>query len=847
MKYLYSTSFLLFLCLCTYGGIIRGKVTDTKGEQLPYATIYIEGTTIGVSANGIGDYELSIAPGTYKVVCQYVGYKQNSFNITVSGNEVIQHSFMLKDESTEMKEVVIHASGEDPAYAVIRQAIKRRKFHLDQVQSFQTGIYFKGVMRSRHLPDKFMGQKVKTADLGVDSAGKGVLYLTEEDADYYSDGKKEKTVIHSVHESGDKSGLGFSQFPSVITFYDNNVDIFGKTSRGYISPVSENALNYYRYKLLGTFQDHGHLINKIQVIQKRSYEPCFNGTIYITEDEWGIHSLDLTLTKQSGMDMIDTLKVEQLFLPLKEDTWVIKSQVLYFTVKFMMFDIMASGVAVYNNQKVNEPIPDSVFAGKVVSKYDKTANKKDSTYWQSRPVPLEKDEQKDFVVKDSISKVINDPAYRDSIRRRRNKFKPAGLLMGESSYFGKEYKNVYSFNSVLLGLGNDNMLNYNIVEGFNFAPKVNYRHMVDTGKFIIADGAFRYGFSNTHFNSIGRIYYFTRDKEWLNRSWMYGAEGGKYVFQYNPENPVIPMLNTYRSLLVRQNDLKIYERWEAAAYLRRNYGNGLYWFVKTSWQRRLPLQNSSSYSILDGDKDGFTNNTPPQLLNVATAWEVHNAALVHLTISYKPGFTYTQYPDYKVANASSWPRFTLSYQKGIPGILNSKTDFDKWRFSISDEFSMNLLGNLKYNFVTGGFLNTNYVSFPDLMHLNGIRGVGYAAPYLRSFQFAPYYAFSNKVSLYGEGHIEYHLNGLISNKIPLLRQARYYLLFGGNAFYASSTNYYTEAFVGIDNIGWKLVRIFRVDFVQSWDSNLGRNSGIRFGINMRGVAVTRNNPTESEW
>jgi len=69
-----------------------------------------------------------------------------------------------------------------------------------------------------------------------------------------------------------------------------------------------------------------------------------------------------------------------------------------------------------------------------------------------------------------------------------------------------------------------------------------------------------------------------------------------------------------------------------------------------------------------------------------------------------------------------------------------------------------------------------------------------------------------------EAHIEYHLKGLLSNKIPLLRQAQWYLLFGGNAFYAGQNFYYTEAFIGIDNIGYKVIRGLRVDFVQSWDS-----------------------------
>jgi len=96
--------------------------------------------------------------------------------------------------------------------------------------------------------------------------------------------------------------------------------------------------------------------------------------------------------------------------------------------------------------------------------------------------------------------------------------------------------------------------------------------------------------------------------------------------------------------------------------------------------------------------------------------------------------------------------------------------------------------------------------------------------------------------------VEYHLNGLLTNKIPLLRQARYYLLFGGNVFYAGRSDYYTEAFVGLDNIGYKFIRVLRVDFVQSWDSYMGHNSGIRFGLDIPGVTSgLRSNPTHSEW
>ncbi len=831
-----------------FAGVLKGRVVDDKGERLPFATVYIEGTTTGVNANGNGDYELTVAPGLYKVICQYIGYQQSTFNLSITGNETIEHKFVLKGQNLEMKEVVIHSNAEDPAYEIIRNAISRREFHLKQVQSFQTDIYLKGGMRSRKMPKKFMGQKTTDETDIVDSMGRGVLFLSEEDATYYTQGKKKKTVIHSVHQSGSPNGLGFSRFPSVMTFYENDINVFGGESRGFISPVSDNALFYYKYKLVGQFEEQGHTIYKIKVIPKRAYEPCFTGEIYIVDQDWAIHSLNMTLAKKSGMDIVDTLKVDQLFLPLHKDTWVIKSQVLYFTVNLLGFDVTASGVTVYNNQKVNEPIPDSVFADRIISAYDKTANKKDTSYWKdNRPIPLEKDESKDFIAKDSLRLKITSPEFVDSMRRKGNRFKPLGFLFGGYSYSTKKNKNIFSINSVLIGLGSDNMLNFNTIEGFNLAPKISWRHMIDTGKYLHAESVYRYGFSNTHFDVAGRLYYVSRDRAFLNRAWTIGIEGGKYVFQYNSENPVLPFFNTYTALFYRDNDLKLYERYEATAYLGRNYGNGLNWYIKPSYQQRLPLNNTSYYSIWPGSLSDEKSNSPDWLLKAATAWQKSDAALITASVSFKPGYTYTQYPDYKVANGSDWPTFRLFYEKGIPGIINSVSNFDKWRFSVQDEFSMKLIGLIKYNFAVGGFINSAYVSVPDLMNLYGNRGIGYASPYLQSFQFAQYYEFSNKEPIYGEAHLEYHLKGLLSNKIPLLRQARYYLLFGGNAFYATGTDYYTEAFVGLENIGYKLGRVLRVDFVQSWDSHNGHNSGIRFGLGLPGMPAYKTYPLHGEW
>lgn len=820
-------------------GMIKGKVTDAQGEVLPYATIYIQGTTKGVSANAYGHYELNIDPGTYQVVCQYIGFKQVIYSVTIKGNETIEHNFSLKDEGLQMNAVVIHANAEDPAYGIIRKTIARRPFHLQQVRSFQTAVYLKGVARTRIVPNNVLGKKVDKNDLGVDTTGKGVLYLCEEDADYYSkEPDKKRTIIHSVRQSGNPNGLGFSQLPTVITFYENNIPIF--SPRGFVSPISDNAIHFYKYKLLGEFNENGSTVYKIDVKPRRQYEPLFTGTIYIVDGDWAIHSLAMTLTGKANLDILDTMTIEQVFLPLKKDTWVAKSQVFYFTMGILGFDITGNFVTVYNKQKVNEPMPDSIFETKFISEYDKSANKKDTSYWsESRPIPLEQDEKRDYEVKDSIRVMQEDPRYIDSVRRAGNKFNAEDIFINGVNYKGRNI--TIQTNSVVMG-----MVGYNTVEGLNIVPKAAWTYRLDSSNSLQGRIAIRYGFSNTHFNVMNRIAYAHADRSWLGRGWQLGAEGGKYVFQYNPDNPIPELYNTFTTLLYNENYLKIYERWNAALFYKKYYGNGLSWNVKLSYQQRLPLENTTTYTW-NGGGDKLTPNVPTSLLGVL--WEQNDAVIADATISYQPGFTYTKYPDYIAPHSSKWPKFTLTYQKGIPNILNSKTDFDKWRFGISHAVSLKLLGAISYNLAVGGFLNKEYVSLPDMIHLFG-NEIAALPPgfYMHGFELAPYYQYSNTASNYIEAHVEYNMLGLLTNKIPLLKQARWYALVGTNTFYVSDKEYYAEAFVGVDNIGFKMFRGIRIDFVKSWDSYNEIHTAIRFGFKFaNNIQVTNNIDNGEEW
>jgi hypothetical protein len=843
MRLTHTLFFFFCFLIQAAAGTLSGTVRDGKGNPLSFATVFIAGTTNGTVAGESGQYALSLPAGSYTVTCQYIGYQQTTFNLNIGKDENVKHDFRLTVQGLEVKEVVVHASDEDPAYRIIREAIKKRKFHLRQVQQFQASIYLKGVLRSRKAPDRVLGQKVDRGEMGLDTGGKGVLYLCEEAADYYAQDnpEKQRTIIHSVTESGDPNGLGFSQLPPVISFYANTV-ISLQGSRPLISPIADNALGYYKYKLEGEFHEGRNTIYKIKVIPKRPYEPLCFGYIYIVDGDWAIHSLSVCTSARYGLELLDTLRIDQQFLPLKKDVWVVKNQQLYPTISILGFGITGNFVTVYGNQKVNEPVPDTVFNKKIISSYDKTANKKDSTYWEeTRPLPLEADEARDYHYKDSLRRAVADPHRIDSLRRRGNRIKIDGIFISGISYSDSGYRNTFRLSPLLF------CANFNSVEGLNLAPEISWRHRVDSSSSLHLRTAWRYGFANTHFNAIGIMTYNHQDKEWKTRSWELAGEGGKYVFQYDRHNPVTPLFNTVTTLFFNYNELKLYERWTGALTFRRNAGNGFRWWLHAAYDHRMPLENSTDFTWARKEDGKYTDNLPAGLL--PWHFEEHDAVTVRAGLFYQPGYRYVQYPDYKQPIGSSAPVFLLQYEKGIPTLLGSNVDWDKWKIGMSGAHRLGLLGSINYILSGGGFLNKKWIGVPDLIHpfAGDDPTFTVASPYLQAFQLMPFYSFSNDADAYGEAHVEYNMQGLLSNKIPGFRQAKLYFILGTNSFYANDNLWYSEAFVSIDNIGYKQARLLRIDFIRGWDNNKRTYDGIRLGLRLASINGLRGGTADTEW
>lgn len=144
-------------------GNVSGTVTDSSGRPLAFASVFVQGQNKGTSTNAEGRYSLTLSPGNYTLVCQYVGYAREEKKITVTAQSELRVDFSLHIQELTLSEVVL-GKGEDPAYEIIRQTIAKRKYYQAQLDRYRCEVYTKGQLRLRGYPKKVLGQKVDFED-----------------------------------------------------------------------------------------------------------------------------------------------------------------------------------------------------------------------------------------------------------------------------------------------------------------------------------------------------------------------------------------------------------------------------------------------------------------------------------------------------------------------------------------------------------------------------------------------------------------------------------------------------------------------------------------------------------
>lgn len=820
LKILTSIKNLLLLFLLLNGisvsaAKIYGVLTDSKQQPLPFANIYIKGTTKGTTSNELGKYQLELTAGSFELVYHYIGYKRLIKEITVAERD-IELNITLEDEEVQLREIIVSAS-EDPAYAIMRKAIAKRNYYYNQVEAYQCDVYTKGLQRIISAPDKIMGIPINSTGI-LDTNNSGIVYLSESVSKFsFKKPDKIKEIMIASKVSGNSNNFSWNSAADfdVIDLYKNNISIDVITDRIIISPLADNAMMYYKYKLLGITVEDGRLVNKIQVIPKRKADPVYSGIIYINDSLYNLHSYELLLTKDAQIKFLDTIKISQTFVPIEADVWMPISKRFDISFGFMKIEAEGYYLATYKDYNIHPEFGKKYFTNETLS-IDESSNKKDSLYWDKyRPVQLTEEEVSDYSRKDSIEVLRESKAHLDSLDKKANRFKPINILFGYS--FRKSYNKINFRTTPLFSA-----INFNTVEGYNISLGFTLEKEFEKRKLLRFTPAFRYGIANKLFSSTANLtYYYNRKK-----SAYVSIEGGQYVKQFNRSEPISELTNSVYSLLAELNYMKLYKEQYINIGYRYEITNGLTLRVNTIYSRRSPLDNANVSSWRNVKNQTFSTNVPENNYLNGMPFQQHDAFHLVFDVRYKPGQKYVSRPDMKIATGSKYPEFSLVYVKSIPGIFNSSLNYDQLQFKIEDNISLKLLGNTEYLFRTGVFLNNNNVEFINFKHFNGNQ-TNLVKNYFDGFQLLDYYVAST-IQPYYEAHLQHHFKGFFFNKIPGFRKLKLQEVIGVHFLYNKDFQDWTEVSVGIENI----FRVVRVDFISGISQNRATRFGVRFGIDL---------------
>ena len=830
----HAIAFNLFFLPMVAFAQVTGKVTGDNGEPLAYATVYVRNTSNGTVTNAEGEYRLLAGKGPQEIIFQYIGYKQRIEKITI-GDKPVRLDARLESSNLQLDEMVVTSI--DPAVRIMREVIAKRRYYKKKGANYACDVYIKGFYKLVDSPKKLLGQEIGDLGGALDSTGMGVVYLSESVSKLWSQdppGRK-KEVMVSSRVSGSESGFSLNRATlTEFNLYDERL----KIEREILSPLADNAFNYYNFKHAGRFKNElGFTVERIKVIPKRPADPTFSGFLYVVDELWLLAGADLYLTGPSiKQPILDTMRIQQQFVPLDEkDSWGLLTQVTSF--KFAIFGFKIAGFfnSIFSNYDLNPTFDEALF-GKEIFKIEDKANEQTAAYWnETRPIPLTEEEGKDYIKKDSLQIIRKSKTYLDSLDRKNNRFKITNLLTGYS--WENSYKNnVISYPAVF------NWVQFNTVQGWVLDIRPEWKKEADDRgtTFWKVDGALNYGFSEKKLRSSARL---QRRFESIHYRTL-TLEGGTETHQFDDRKLGTPLLNTLSILLFKTNFLKVYDKSFARTEWSQVLTTGLSFRGSAEWAHRAPLVNHTNYSWAKRLDREYTSNDPVPNTTVGepAAFPAPDIFALEAQLIFRPKQQYSTYPKFRVYSSSGMPEFVLRYLKTVPVGKNGWADFDLLRLQVrQDALSWGLAGYTDWNAVGGFFPRRKRMSFMDLHHASGNRTVfGTPKEYGSSYFLFPYYAYSTDQP-YAEIHAQHHLEGWILDKIPLLRNLLWKEVFGANLYYADQPSRdpeytgklpYWELNFGFENIGIKAIRPIRIDVAVGFFGKNYYQTGFVFGVNL---------------
>lgn len=737
---------LVLIQIPLFAQLLKGKIVSNNGEPVPYATVYVPELTQGIVADEKGNFQTRLNKGNYHLDIRSLGYENQTRTVDIV-LQTTEIEIILKEKPTQLNELLVKPSKENPALNIMRHTIARAPFHLYQVKSFNALNYMKGSCKIESIPTvlKMMIKDQKLKSL----IGKLLLLESQSEISFHSPSEYTQKVIafkSSIpKEMTPKGGLRTS-----------TSSIYQADFMGYISPLSPQAFKHYKFRLEDIIENNHYQIFKIKVTPVYKNDLLFSGFIYIIDKLWNIYAIDLS---SDEMGTVTRYKINyqeiqpKVFLPItfemnsKIGTMGINGNAKYYAstkysdIKLNEPTENIKFTETKKNKKTNSAVDqqisklssidkistrDAIRLSKLLKQksepednriqrqsleikevqqvkieVDTLAEFRDSVYWESiRKVPLQKEEAASFLQRDSIQVPKSVKTSNNSIEIGiSNSNKSTQWLWGGNIKTGE--KSSIKFDGLLKGI----IKEFNFVDGFWLGQKITYT--LNTSK-------------SNKLTLSPSIYYTTARKKpvWeFNSGYDYAPmANGKFNLSFGNSSADIQgnkgtsrFFNSLSSLFFGQNVIRLYQKQFIKAENSIYVANGFNVNIGASYEKRHLFDNNTNLHFTGSQP---LPNYPDD--NYRNLFPDHSASEMWVNLQFTPFYRYKIQDEKKIYVKSAYPTFGFIFKNAFSiGSATEQSKYSVIQLNINQNLKLNEFNNLNYRMVAGKFLSNSKLYSPD--------------------------------------------------------------------------------------------------------------------------------------
>lgn len=790
---------------------VRGIVIDAQKEPLPFVDVFVKGhTKYGTSTDGTGNFVLTIGKEIKNVYLSfsYVGFHTKTVRVNPRTGFL---KIKLKEESSALDEVIVVTKPkkrlkkkENPAYPILREVWKhKRKNGLDFADGYTykkhviTQIGLNNVDSTLYKSVNKLKKKASDFEIPYDEQGRPYLpfYIEEKKYDVYgrSNPKISKENLTAERRNGmaEKSFI-FDRLSNVlnrpINIYKNHIMLLRKS---FVSPIASSGFQTYDYVLYDTVKDNGRDQYRIFFFPRQNADLAFEGNVLIDSESYVVSKIRMKTHKDINMNYVRSLELEKEYYIENDSIFYAKS--FSYKVDFTLISknennrgMLIERATHFKDYKIGRPKEVAFYQDKVI-KYRPDQFKKTNAYWQTDKISQ---------ARKDIYKTVDDFKANKKIKRLSSFFNIIA-----SGYF--DVTNNWQVGPFWL------MIQENQIEGY----KIN----LPFRSFKTLDDRFRFK---------PFIAYGTLDKKFK-----YGASA-LYLLSYKPR--IEASVGYSKNIVNFSQSTDISQLLPNAFYSQNLFNRGenftFHWEEKYKAGLNFRLAKNLRFAI-NARRRKMRSASPEKFsINYRLNGKIFNSFTdthSEYTLIFTPRrFVYGLGVEQRMGK-NLYPALIFNYRIGHKGLLGGDFDYHKLQFAYKHPLTLGAIGLLDIIVEAGKIYGTLPLSLLNTVPANQRLTMQPA-----TFALMNYYDFITDTYVFG--HFEHHFNGFVFNRIPLLKKINLRLVssfrfaYGAiseanKAINLSDISYqapekpYYEYSVGIENIGYKNIRILRFDAI--WRSN----------------------------